>query len=314
MTRLNERVFERARGGARRRGAARRCSLSRSRWRRCARRSRSWSTDVFDSAQFDRPGAAARRVLHQRHAGRHADRSAARQHRPHLRRRPSSALRPGPGKAYFVETLLKDVMIGESGLAGVNRRLEARKAAVQLGAYVAAGLVAAAGVLRAVGQLQPEPRVPRAGTAPQVGALDKAPQVPPTVAARSRSCRASTPSARVVDVADRYRETTSWPMRWGLYQGRRSATRRATRTCASSIACCCRGSRRRFAPGSIAVRRRAREAVRLLQGIPDARGPDASGQGAPRRRSPIASGSRARAMPPRPGPRCRSISRALLDE
>ena len=33
----------------------------------------------------------------------------------------------GSGKAYFVERLLKDVMIGESGLAGVNRRLETRK-------------------------------------------------------------------------------------------------------------------------------------------------------------------------------------------
>ena len=31
---------------------------------------------------------------------------------------------PGRGKAYFVERLLKDVVIGESGLAGVNRRLE----------------------------------------------------------------------------------------------------------------------------------------------------------------------------------------------
>ena len=36
----------------------------------------------------------------------------------------ASAVMPpqGPGKAYFVETLLKTVMIGESGLAGVNRQ------------------------------------------------------------------------------------------------------------------------------------------------------------------------------------------------
>ncbi|MEO6236907.1 MAG: type VI secretion system membrane subunit TssM, partial [Vicinamibacterales bacterium] len=52
----------------------------------------------------------------------------------------------GPGKAYFVETLLKDVMIGESGLAGVNRQLELRKASAQLGAYAATGLIATAGV------------------------------------------------------------------------------------------------------------------------------------------------------------------------
>ena len=36
----------------------------------------------------------------------------------------------GRGKAYFVERLLKDVMIGESGLAGVNRRLEMQKGGV----------------------------------------------------------------------------------------------------------------------------------------------------------------------------------------
>ena len=44
---------------------------------------------------------------------------------------------PGRGKAYFVERLLKEVMIGESGLAGINRRLEARRPPPQLGAYVA---------------------------------------------------------------------------------------------------------------------------------------------------------------------------------
>ena len=36
----------------------------------------------------------------------------------------------GRGKAFFVERLLKQVVIGESGLAGVNRRLEMRNAGV----------------------------------------------------------------------------------------------------------------------------------------------------------------------------------------
>jgi type VI secretion system protein ImpL len=39
------------------------------------------------------------------------------------------------GKAYFIERLLKNVVIPESGLAGVNRRLELRKGALQLAAY-----------------------------------------------------------------------------------------------------------------------------------------------------------------------------------
>ncbi len=39
-------------------------------------------------------------------------------------------------------------MIGESGLAGVNRRFEVQKAAAQLGAYAAMALVAVLGVRR----------------------------------------------------------------------------------------------------------------------------------------------------------------------
>ena len=42
----------------------------------------------------------------------------------------------GPGKAFFVERLLKEVMIGESGLAGVNRRLELSNASLLLGVYM----------------------------------------------------------------------------------------------------------------------------------------------------------------------------------
>ena len=86
MRRLNERVLRTRRAGARRPaagvgvcvsaadvGAARSDrDVRRRRVHRVARRS---------------PDSAARRLLHQRHAGRHADRSAARQHRPAVRRR-----------------------------------------------------------------------------------------------------------------------------------------------------------------------------------------------------------------------------------
>ena len=54
----------------------------------------------------------------------------------------------GRGKSYFVEQLLKDVVIPESGLAGVNRRLELKKAAWQLGTYAAIVLVVAISSLR----------------------------------------------------------------------------------------------------------------------------------------------------------------------
>ena len=69
--------------------------------------------------------------------------------------------RPGRGKAYFVERLLKEVLIGESGLAGVNRRLEVQKAAMQLGAYAAMAAARRPGRDRAVRQLRPQPHLPR---------------------------------------------------------------------------------------------------------------------------------------------------------
>lgn len=43
----------------------------------------------------------------------------------------------GPGKAYFIERLLKQVIFRESGLAGVNRRLQLQKALAQSAAYIA---------------------------------------------------------------------------------------------------------------------------------------------------------------------------------
>jgi type VI secretion system protein ImpL len=49
----------------------------------------------------------------------------------------------GRGKAYFVANLLKVLLLGESGLAGVNRRLEFRKAAAQAAAYVLTAALAA---------------------------------------------------------------------------------------------------------------------------------------------------------------------------
>ncbi|HET7203752.1 MAG TPA: type VI secretion system membrane subunit TssM [Steroidobacteraceae bacterium] len=53
----------------------------------------------------------------------------------------------GRGKAYFIERLLKDVVLAESGLAGLNRRFELQKAALQFGAYAALALLAVLGVI-----------------------------------------------------------------------------------------------------------------------------------------------------------------------
>lgn len=130
-----------------------------------------------------------------------------------------AAVRPasGPGKAYFVETLLKDVMIGESGLAGINRRLEASKAAAQLGAYAAAGLIAAAGVLL-LSLSYNRNRQFLEQTASQVDAIDQFPSSPAS-APIDRIVPRLDAIRSVVDSADRYRDNTTWVMRWGLYQG-----------------------------------------------------------------------------------------------
>jgi type VI secretion system protein ImpL len=131
---------------------------------------------------------------------------------------PEGVTRPaGPGKAYFVERLLKEVMIGESGLAGVNRRLELRNASVQLGAYAATGIVAAVGVaLLSVSYSRNSAYLDRVSTG--IAAFEQTAAVNPAspldkIVARLDAIRA------VVALSDQYRASTSWITRWALYQG-----------------------------------------------------------------------------------------------
>ncbi len=124
----------------------------------------------------------------------------------------------GPGKAYFVEHLLKQVMIGESGLAGVNRRLELRNASFLLGAYVAAGLIAALGVA-AVSISYTRNREFLEQIDRDITAFEQTPSVTPASSLDAIVTRLDGIRA-VVDTTDQYRNTTSLPMRWGLYEGR----------------------------------------------------------------------------------------------
>jgi type VI secretion system protein ImpL len=50
------------------------------------------------------------------------------------------------GKAYFIQRLLTEVVFHESGLAGVNRRLEAKQAAFQAASYIGLAMLAVLGV------------------------------------------------------------------------------------------------------------------------------------------------------------------------
>jgi type VI secretion system protein ImpL len=124
----------------------------------------------------------------------------------------------GPGKAYFVEHLLKTVMIGESGLAGVNRKLELRNASLLLGGYIATGLIAALAVIWLtvaynrnsdfLGRIKKD-----------VDAFEQTPAVTPTSPLEAIVARLDGISA-VLDTADRFRNGTSVLARWGLYEGR----------------------------------------------------------------------------------------------
>ncbi len=122
----------------------------------------------------------------------------------------------GHGKAYFIERLLKEVLLAESGLAGVNRRLEVQKAAVQLGAYAAMAVVTVLGVLvlwmsyqRNQGHI--------AEVAAAVAALE-----PPVVVAASldRLLPRIDAIGAMVQTATRYEADRPFSRRWGLYQGR----------------------------------------------------------------------------------------------
>ena len=123
----------------------------------------------------------------------------------------------GRGKAYFVERLLKDVMIGESGLAGMNRTLEVRKAAAQVGAYTA--LAVATVLAFAVWSWSASRnRAYLAEVATAIQTLDQVPAVPQSASLATLLPRLDA-VRRVVDVADRHRDDTPWGMRWGLFQG-----------------------------------------------------------------------------------------------
>jgi type VI secretion system protein ImpL len=128
-----------------------------------------------------------------------------------------AAVPSGRGKAYFISQLLKDVILAESGLAGVNRRVEIQKAALQIGGYAALALIMILGIVgmavsygrnkgyladvaTAVTQLKQVPSV--AGNVPVEGSLPRLNAV-----------------AAVVDVADRYHEHVPLLMRFGLFQG-----------------------------------------------------------------------------------------------
>lgn len=123
----------------------------------------------------------------------------------------------GRGKAYFIERLLKKVVLAESGLAGLNQRVELQKATLQIGAYAGMVLVAVLGVI-ALSVSFGRNRAYLADVATSLARLDEVPA--PRATARLSDIAPRLDSLRsVVDVADKYRGDVPLSMRSGLYQG-----------------------------------------------------------------------------------------------
>jgi type VI secretion system protein ImpL len=129
---------------------------------------------------------------------------------------PEAVTPSGRGKSYFIERLLKEVLFAESGLAGVNRRVEVQKAAAQLGAYVAMALVAVLGFIVFSISFSRN-RTYIGEVAADVMAFQQAPKEAAntleTILPRLNAVQ------KVSDSANRYRDDEPWAMRWGLYQG-----------------------------------------------------------------------------------------------
>lgn len=127
-----------------------------------------------------------------------------------------SAAGSGRGRAYFIESLLREVMFAEAGIAGINRAREVRLAALQLGVYAAFVLMAAGGVLAlSVSDARNQGYLEAVD-----GALKTYEALPPSAAHEpvGQLVAALDALRNVVAVAGQYRGQLAWTLRWGLFQ------------------------------------------------------------------------------------------------
>ncbi len=123
----------------------------------------------------------------------------------------------GRGKAYFIERLLREVLFAEAGLAGVNRRRELQKAALQLGIYAALVLIAIIGVIgMAVSYSRNKAYLADVGASLDLlgtVAMPTAQQTLPQMLPGLDALR------NVSETANAYRGQWALSRHWGLYQG-----------------------------------------------------------------------------------------------
>jgi type VI secretion system protein ImpL len=132
----------------------------------------------------------------------------------------ASAVAPpaaGRGKAFFIERLLKEVIFRESGLAGVNRRLQMQKIAAHSVAYIACLVVLALIALGLIASYNAN-----ANYIDEVSAAAKA--VPPRQSGSGGFTAAEAlpeldALRDLTHTAEKYKGHIPWHMRMGLYRG-----------------------------------------------------------------------------------------------
>jgi len=131
----------------------------------------------------------------------------------------SRAFAPEAGRAYFIERLLRDVILQEAGLAGTDRRAEFQKAALQLGAYAAVAVLAVSALIAfAVSHRKNTTYLHDAADA--VATLEKTPATSGDGAGLSLQLPRLATLRGVQDVATHGGKRAPWSMHSGLYQGR----------------------------------------------------------------------------------------------
>jgi type VI secretion system protein ImpL len=124
------------------------------------------------------------------------------------------------GRAYFIQRLLREVLFKESGLAGINRRMELQQGILNIGIYVAVVLVLVIGLIGFSVSYRNN-RNYLVALNPPVGKLEKLRSAPPVelsplVAGLDRLDA----YAEATRVAEQFSGKVPFGMRWGLYQGR----------------------------------------------------------------------------------------------
>ena len=122
------------------------------------------------------------------------------------------------GRAYFIEQLLREVVLQEAGIAGTDRRAEVRKAALQLAVYGGVALLTVLGLVAMfVSYRKNTGYLEQVATTAQV--LEQAPAAPAGASLSQQLPRLGA-LRQVLDTTAHGGADSPWSMHAGLYQGR----------------------------------------------------------------------------------------------